>query len=618
MLQGLLLLMLAPTSCGGGNVGEDGAESTDGGERRDSGPVAPSDLGDAPHDAADGGPERQSDEGIPGPDAAPADTGRADGAVPACEGAATFVGQQVPAEVVVGATFDVAITMRNDGPHPWSEAAGYRLGSQDPQDNEIWGAGRVPLPAEVEVAPGATHTFAATLRAPEQGGTYAMSWRLVQEHVCWFGDPTPTVLVDVSAGCVDHCANRQLDCGEEGLDCGGPDCTPCGPVVLSPPGAELRYPHVVAPDVDRVLVVWEQASGRVQYTCGDGRAFGPPADIPGAAGQRARLEQNIRLAAGPTGRVHASWSSGGGSGRKVFWAAWEGSCEGGAWGPPEEVTARDVPERSSPFPSIGVDELDRPWVMWSHAKHPTTSAACDEGDDCCTGLDDCLPGDMVCAGGRCVPEVYRQHISVRTADGWSEPVDLTRGRDALSHHGALHVRAANDVHAVFLHAWPDPGQRKIFWAHFDGERWRAPEFTGLTNSHCPDVRADERSVHVLANPVRYVRRAGDGGWQRPVTQVARGYLDFVSLRQDGAGGLHAVWVAGDDELRVHTARADAASGQWGPERRLVDMPDAQAPVLAIDPAGAAHVVFSRCGRAGCPGHGDYGAVYWVRTVLPAE
>jgi hypothetical protein len=83
-----------------------------------------------------------------------------------------------------GAT--VAVTNRGD---PWYPGARYKLGSQDPQDNETWGLGRVELDSFLaDVGPypaGRQINFTAT--APAVEGEYAFSWRMVQEGVQWFG-----------------------------------------------------------------------------------------------------------------------------------------------------------------------------------------------------------------------------------------------------------------------------------------------------------------------------------------------------------------------------------------------------------------------------------------------
>lgn len=106
-----------------------------------------------------------------------------------------FVSQAVTTSMEAGAIYAVAVTMRNDGSETWTDGAAYRLGSQNPQDNFTWGMNRVALPRPV--APGEEVTFNFNVTAPSTPGTYNFQWRMVQDGVEWFGDPTGNILVDV-------------------------------------------------------------------------------------------------------------------------------------------------------------------------------------------------------------------------------------------------------------------------------------------------------------------------------------------------------------------------------------------------------------------------------------
>lgn len=73
----------------------------------------------------------------------------------------------------------------------------YRLGSQNPQDNIIWGLNRVDVPATVP--PGGQVAFSFTI-SPSTLGTHNFQWRMVQEGITWFGDYTPDVHIRVVKG----------------------------------------------------------------------------------------------------------------------------------------------------------------------------------------------------------------------------------------------------------------------------------------------------------------------------------------------------------------------------------------------------------------------------------
>lgn len=110
---------------------------------------------------------------------------------------AAFGSQSVPTAMVTGTVYNVTVTIKNTGSTTWTSAAQYRLGSQNPQDNAIWGGGRVALPASV--APGGQASFAFQVTAPSMPGVYNFQWAMLQEWVTWFGAPTPNVAVTVSA-----------------------------------------------------------------------------------------------------------------------------------------------------------------------------------------------------------------------------------------------------------------------------------------------------------------------------------------------------------------------------------------------------------------------------------
>ncbi|MFZ2455586.1 MAG: hypothetical protein WAX07_03825 [Candidatus Altiarchaeia archaeon] len=87
--------------------------------------------------------------------------------------------------------------MKNTGTTTWTASGDYRLGSQNPQDNGIWGTGRVYLSSYDSIGPGASKSFSFTVAAPAAVGTYNFQWRMLRESVEWFGDYTPNVAVNV-------------------------------------------------------------------------------------------------------------------------------------------------------------------------------------------------------------------------------------------------------------------------------------------------------------------------------------------------------------------------------------------------------------------------------------
>ena len=109
---------------------------------------------------------------------------------------ATFVTQVVPFTVAPGHLYNASITMKNSGFGSWTPGS-HKLGSQNPQDNGVWGLSRIALPTAVPA--GGQVTFNFMLQAPTAPGTYNFQWRMLQEGVDWFGEYTANVAILVSA-----------------------------------------------------------------------------------------------------------------------------------------------------------------------------------------------------------------------------------------------------------------------------------------------------------------------------------------------------------------------------------------------------------------------------------
>jgi len=97
--------------------------------------------------------------------------------------------------MVTNGVYSASVTMQNYGTTTWYPNTGHGLGSQSPQDNGTWGMSRVPL--NVGVPPGEIVTFNFQVRAPGTAGTYGYQWRMLQEHVEWFGSYTPQLSITV-------------------------------------------------------------------------------------------------------------------------------------------------------------------------------------------------------------------------------------------------------------------------------------------------------------------------------------------------------------------------------------------------------------------------------------
>jgi YD repeat-containing protein len=107
-----------------------------------------------------------------------------------------FISQNVPPSMVAGQSYPVAVTMQNTGTATWTASSLYRLGSQNAQDNQTWGAHRIHLTSPV--APGQTATFNFIVVAPSAPGNYNFQWRTVRDGVEWFGAYSTNIVVNVT------------------------------------------------------------------------------------------------------------------------------------------------------------------------------------------------------------------------------------------------------------------------------------------------------------------------------------------------------------------------------------------------------------------------------------
>jgi hypothetical protein len=103
-----------------------------------------------------------------------------------------------PLQMLPSATAYVMITARNKGSTTWSRAAGYRLGSQAPQDSTTWGTSRVDLPpSTLSIDPEQAAVFQFQAIAPATPGSYNFCWQMLREQVAWFGAASPSFAVSV-------------------------------------------------------------------------------------------------------------------------------------------------------------------------------------------------------------------------------------------------------------------------------------------------------------------------------------------------------------------------------------------------------------------------------------
>ena len=109
---------------------------------------------------------------------------------------AAFASQSVPAQMTPGQSYNVSVTLTNNGASTWSPESQFRLGSVNPVDNTTWSLSRVELPADVP--PGTSVTIPFNVVAPATAGTYNFQWRMLHDAVA-FGAATQNLAVSVGA-----------------------------------------------------------------------------------------------------------------------------------------------------------------------------------------------------------------------------------------------------------------------------------------------------------------------------------------------------------------------------------------------------------------------------------
>lgn len=114
---------------------------------------------------------------------------------------ARFVGWTAPpATMRAGQEATVSVTFKNTGRTEWVASGGFKLGSQNPQDNLLWRDGRVVLNPGERVKPNKMKIFTFPIKAPMTAGKYNFRWRMLREHQEWFGQYTPNFEVTVEGG----------------------------------------------------------------------------------------------------------------------------------------------------------------------------------------------------------------------------------------------------------------------------------------------------------------------------------------------------------------------------------------------------------------------------------
>lgn len=109
---------------------------------------------------------------------------------------ALFVSQSMP-QWVPGSTVSVSVTMKNTGSTTWTKEGNYKLMSQSPSQNVVWGTDRVNLQEGESILPNAHKTFTFDVKVPSYNGNFSFQWQMIQEAEEWFGDKSELKVISL-------------------------------------------------------------------------------------------------------------------------------------------------------------------------------------------------------------------------------------------------------------------------------------------------------------------------------------------------------------------------------------------------------------------------------------
>ena len=111
---------------------------------------------------------------------------------------AQFIDQTVPSSKEVGKSYNVTLHFKNTGKTTWDAAHAYRLQSRNATNNTTWGTTRINL-TNAPIAPNATGTFTALIKAPATAGSFNFQWLPIEDAInAGFGSLSTNVAVNVA------------------------------------------------------------------------------------------------------------------------------------------------------------------------------------------------------------------------------------------------------------------------------------------------------------------------------------------------------------------------------------------------------------------------------------
>lgn len=189
---------------------------------------------------------------------------------------ATWINDTTPRLMQVGRTYNIDVTVRNDGWDTWSENAYYRLGyaivspTSTPEHSDYDSRGRFKIPGGVSIAPGQNVTFSVSVVAPSTTGNYDLYFDMVQDSVTWFSSQNNleatrsiTVVSDTSAVDTDSDGTPDVTEDADGMFFWHPgDHHTLGPATPATPTDTGVYTTSTS-----IKFSWAAVTGAIGYYC---------------------------------------------------------------------------------------------------------------------------------------------------------------------------------------------------------------------------------------------------------------------------------------------------------------------------------------------------------------
>jgi hypothetical protein len=120
-----------------------------------------------------------------------------------------FVVINVPQNMIVNRTYDVSVTFKNTGTNTWTTPGGYKIVSQNPENNNTWSVQEATMDPDHYASTGMQNTFIFQITAPSTPGNYNYQWKMKKGSTT-FGEVSTNFVVIVHSAHPSNLGLTQL------------------------------------------------------------------------------------------------------------------------------------------------------------------------------------------------------------------------------------------------------------------------------------------------------------------------------------------------------------------------------------------------------------------------